>query len=111
MGHPTARALGLLLILVVLGLCAPERPAADATTSPPRITDADHARAMPACGAATGDGLGLPTSKTTHAAVTVAPAGVPAVDRTPVGDTASPPVRASGRIPQDVPVPRAPPLT
>jgi len=110
MGHPTARALGLLLILVVLGLCAPERPAADATASASRIADADHARAMPACGAATGDGLGLPTSKTTHAAVTVAPAGVPAVDRTPVGDTASPPVLGSARISQDVPVPRAPPL-
>ena len=110
MGLPTARALALLLSTLVFGFCVPDEAAAETLAPPLRIVDADHAHRMPACDAASGDELGLPRSKTTHATVAVHAVEGAALHPTPVATVFPPSAGCASRISRDVPVPRAPPL-
>jgi len=110
MGLPTARALALLLSTLVFGFCVPDEAAAETLATPLRIVDADHAHRMPACDAASGDELGLPRSKTTHATVAVHAVEGAALHPTPVATVSPPSAGCVSRISRDVPVSRAPPL-
>ncbi|MBI4270551.1 MAG: hypothetical protein HY615_09465 [Candidatus Rokubacteria bacterium] len=88
----------------------PDEAAAESLATPLRIVDADRAHTMPACDAASGDELGLPGSKTTHATVPVHAVEGAALDPTPVATVFSPSAGSTRRISRDVPVSRAPPL-
>ena|SRR3990167_394556 len=110
MGRPTARALSLLLITLAFGFCVPAGAAAETLATPLRIVDADHAHTTPACDAASGDELGLPRSKTTHATVAVHAVEGAALHPTPVATVSPPSAGCVSRISRDVPVSRAPPL-
>lgn len=109
MGHPTARRLSLLLITLALGLCAPEGDATQ-VLAPPRLVDADDARLTPACDAASGDEIGPPGSKTTHAIVAAGAAEGARLDPTPVATVLPLAPTVHGWVAGDVPCSRAPPL-
>src|SRR3972149_1258615 len=104
MGRPTARALALLLITLAFGFCVPDRAAAETLATPLRIVDADPAHTTPACDAASGDELGLPRSKTTHATVPVHAVEGAALDPTPVAPGFPASAGCASRRPPDVPV-------
>lgn len=103
-----ARGLGLLLVVVMFGVCAPEDVAAQPLVSL-EIARAGHALQGITCDVADPGARALPGAKADLAAV---PVGAVLVERTvlePVADVRLHPAPTLSRIALDVLAPRAPP--